>query len=250
MKEILFCAAMASFGLAANARADEIKAFVTIALTDQLRAAAPQFEQATGHKLLAIYEPQVKIIERIKNGEAVDLVILLKQPAEDLKAQGRLDAATFTDFGKTRMALAVKKGASAPDISTPDAFKKTMLAAKSVASSETGASGDHFIGVLKRLGILEEMTPKLRLVKGSGRTGDLIVSGEAEMAVQTISELTPVQGIDIVAPFPHELRFEIVISGAMSSNAEHRAATIGLIDYLKSPTARAIFKKLGMEAPG
>jgi len=238
------------FGLVVGAhglQGAEIKILSTNAVTEVMADLVPEFERATGHKVVATYEPTSAIVARIKQGETADAVILIKQAVEELKGMGKVVAGTQADLAKTSLALAVRAGAPKPDIGTVEAFKQAMLNAKSIASPEVGASGLHLQRVFERLGIAEQMKPKIKLVKGAAPTGELVTRGEAEMAVHMMSELLPVAGIDIVGPFPGDLHFEIVVTGAVSPATKDPAAAEALIKFLASPAAAAVLKKRGME---
>lgn len=207
----------------------------------------PEFERVTGHRVVGIYEPTNAIMARIKGGETSDVVILIKQSVEELKQAGKVAADSPLDVARTSLVVAVLAGTPKPDISTVDAFKKAMLDARSVARSEVGASGIHFTRVLERLGIAEQMRPKMKVVQGAARTGDLIVKGEAEFAVQMMSELLPIPGVAIVGPLPGDLNFQIVLTAAMDISAKQPAAATALIKYLAAPESLPILKKKGME---
>jgi molybdate transport system substrate-binding protein len=235
------------FAFATAVQAAEIKVLASNAVTHIMSDLVPQFEQATGHKVTAIYEPTSAILARIKNGETSDVVILIKGPVAELTKAGKVKADGQADIAKTRLGLAVKTGAPKPDISTPDAFRQAMLNAKSVASSEVGASGLHFMKVLDQLGIAEAVKPKVKVVPGARLTAELVVSGEAEMAIQMMSELLPVAGAEIVGPFPGHLAFEIILSCAVSSQARDPEAGAALIRFLAAPATAPVLKKKGME---
>jgi molybdate transport system substrate-binding protein len=230
-------------------QAAEIRALASNALTEVMGELVPAFERASGNKVVATYEPTNGVMGRIKNGEPFDVVIIIKQSVEDLKEAGKVVAGSQVDIARTSMGIAVRAGVPKPDISSTEALKRTLLSAKSVARSEIGASGIQFTRVLENLGIAEEMKPKLKTVHAPTRAADLVATGEAEIAVQMISELVPVAGVQVVGPFPGDLYFEIVLTGGVSSAAKEPDAAIALLKYLASPAATPVLKKRGMEAP-
>jgi molybdate transport system substrate-binding protein len=229
--------------------AAEIKVLSSNALTEVMAELAPAFERMSEHKVVATYEPTNAVMNKIKNGEAFDVVMVIKQSVQELKTLGKLAAGSEADIARTSMGLAVRAGAPKPDIGTPEAFKRAMLAAKSVARSEIGASGIHFTRVLERLGITEEMKPKLKVVQGARPTATLIPTGEAEMAVQMMSELLPVAGVEVVGPLPGDLHYEIVLTAGVSAGAKKPAAATELIKFLSAPAAAGVLKQKGMQAP-
>ena len=231
----------------AATQAADIKVLASNAVAEVMKDLVPEFERTTGQRVVVDYGPTNGIMARIKGGEAADVVILIKKSVTELQAAGKVVADSQIDVARTSMGLAVRAGAPKPDISTPDAFKRAMLNAKSVAFSKIGASGIHLMGVFERLGIAEDMKPKIRLVQGATRAADLVLKGEAEIAVQMLSELQPVVGVEVVGPLPGDLQFQIVLTAAVSPDAKDRAAAMSLVRFLTGPSAASVLKKKGME---
>jgi molybdate transport system substrate-binding protein len=230
-------------------QAAEVRVLASNALTDVMEELVPAFERASGHKVLATYDPTNGVLSKIKNGESFDSVIIIKQSVEDLQASGKVVAGSQVDIARTSMGIAVRANVPKPDISSIEAFKRTLLSAKSIARSEIGASGIYFTQVLEKLGIAEAVKPKLRTVQGATRTADLVANGEAEIAVQMMSELLPVTGVQVVGPLPGDLYYEIILTGGVSSGAKEPAAATALMRFLSSPAAAPVLRKKGMEAP-
>jgi molybdate transport system substrate-binding protein len=230
----------------AAAEAADVKLLSSTAMAEVMAELTPQFEKATGHKIVAVYEPTTGILARIKGGETSDVIIVLKQNVDDLKASGKVAADGAVNIAKTALALAVRSGAAKPDIGTPEAFKAAMLAAKSIARSETGASGTQVAKILEQLGIAEVMKAKTTLTKGAARTADLAAKGEVEIAMQMLSEMQ-VPGVDIVGPLPGNLHYEIVLTAGVSAGAKEAAAAQALIAFLAAPGAAPALKKAGMQ---
>jgi molybdate transport system substrate-binding protein len=228
------------------AQAAEIKMLASNAMAGVMEELTPAFEKATGHKLVAVYEPTNMVMSRIKNGETSDVILVIKRNVEELTASGKVVPDSAVNIAKTNLGVAVKAGATKPDISTPEAFKATMLAAKSIALSEVGASGIHVAKMLEQLGIAEQMKTKTIIAKGAARTAELAAKGEVEIAMQMKSELL-VPGADYVGPLPGNLAYEIVLTAGVSGGAKEPAAAKALIDFLSSATATPALKKLGME---
>jgi molybdate transport system substrate-binding protein len=228
--------------------AAEIRLLSSNAMTDVMQDLVPAFERASGHKVVGIYEPTNGILKRIGNGEAFDVVLIIKKSVEDLKGAGKVLAGSHADIARTSMGIAVREGMPNPDISSKEAFKRTLLNAKSIARSEIGASGIHFMRVLEILGITDEVKPKLKTVQGATRTGDLVANGEAEIAVQMISELLPVAGVQVVGSFPEDLYFEIVLTAGISPDTKEPEASNALVKFLASPANAQVLKRKGMSA--
>lgn len=229
--------------------AAEIRVLASNAMTDVMGELVPAFERTSGHKVVASYEPTIGVLNRIKNGETFDVVFIIKQSVENLERAGTVVAGSQVDIARTSMGIAVRAGVPKPDISSEEAFKRTLLNANSIARSEIGASGIHFSRVLEKLGIAEDVKLRLKTVQGATRTADLVVSGEAEIAVQMISELLPVAGVQVVGPLPGDLYYEIVLTAAVGSGAKEAKAATALVKFLASPASARVLKKRGMDAP-
>jgi molybdate transport system substrate-binding protein len=247
---IVTAAMLASLVLAtggAPTRAAEIRVFSSNAMTEVLADLVPEFERTTGHKIKATIEPTNAIMNRIKAGEAADVIILLRQSIDDLKRSGKIVPGSEVDLARTSMGLAVRSGAPKPDISTVEAFKDAMLKTNSVAVSEIGASGLHFRRVLEQLGIADAMKPKLKVLPGAARTAELVAKGDADVAVQMVSELQPVSGVEILSPLPGELHFQILLAGAVDAGAKEPDVGGALIKFLASPAASSVLRRKGMQ---
>jgi molybdate transport system substrate-binding protein len=247
---IAAAASLACFGALATVAptcAAEVKVLSSNAMTDVMTDLVPEFERTTGHKVVAILEPTNAVMNRIKAGESGDVIILIQASLDELKKTGKIVPGSEANLAKTSLGLAVRAGAPKPDISTVEAFKDAMLNAKSVAVSEVGASGLHFRRVLERLGIGEAMKPKLKIIPGATRTAELVAKGDAEAAVQMMSELQPVSGAEIVGSLPGDLHYEILLTAALDESAKEPAAGAALIKFLASPTISPVLKKKGME---
>jgi molybdate transport system substrate-binding protein len=247
---IAVAATLASFGLLPGgppSYAADVKILSSNAMTEVMTDLVPEFERATGHKVVATFEPTNAILNRIKTGEAADVIILIQQSIDELKKTGKVVPGSEADLAKTSLGIAVRAGAPKPDISTVEAFKDAMLSAKSVAVSEVGASGLYFRRMLERLGIGEAMKPKLKILPGATRTAEVVAKGDAEIAVQMMSELQSVSGAEIVGRLPGDLHYEILLTAALDAGAKEPAAGTALIKFLASPTVSPALKRKGME---
>jgi len=209
----------------------------------------PQFERATKHKLNIAYGTAVPLKRQIDSGEAFDVVILTPALVEDLVKSGKVAAGTSAAVAKAGIGVAIKKGYPKPDIGTSEAFKKTLLAAKSIAYSKEGQSGAAMARLIERLGIAEEMKPKTVLETRPGMTAATVVEGKAELAFVLISEILPIAGAENAGPLPAELQIYVVFTAGISPGAKDAAAAKSLIDFLKAPGAVPVYKANGLE-PG
>jgi len=206
----------------------------------------PGFEQKSGHKIVAEFMPVGPIMKRLAEGEQRDIVVLSAETMSEGAAKGWIAAASVTEVGRVGMGVAVREGAAAPDITTTDAFKKTLLAAKSVVYVDPtrGTSGKHFASVLEKLGIAAEMKPKT-IIKDGGYVAEAVAKGEAELAVHQITEILPVKGIKLVGPLPPELQKVTIYQAAATTKARDAEAAKAFLDNLKAAEVRALAVKKG-----
>lgn len=202
----------------------------------------PKFEQATGHKLAIKFATPREIEKRIQDRETADVVIV---GGVDF-AKGQVLPGSVTAVARTLMGVAVRKDAPKPDISSPDAVKRALLAAKSV-SYDDGPAATHFVKVLDSWGIADQMKRKTIIgAKPPRRVGDLVANGEAEIGVHVISLLIGIPGIEIVGPLPEDLQHATVTSAAIMAGAKDMSAAKALIDFLRTPEAAMVIKAKGM----
>ena len=220
--------------------------FSTHALVEVLQALQPGFERAHGCRLVLTLDPTQAVRRRIEEGEAFDIAIATRGGIDALAAGGKIAADTCVPIGSTGLGMSVRAGAPKPDIGSVEGFKRALLATKSVVRSREGASGAFFEGVLERLGIAEAMRDKI-VIAGSGRVAEVVARGEAELAVQQISELVPVQGADFVGPFPPELQHETVFAAGVASASNMRDTAAAFIALLAAPASAALFTANGLE---
>jgi molybdate transport system substrate-binding protein len=230
-----------------------VKILSTTAMKTVLEQLAPQFEQEGTHTLDLTFGPSGGLTKRVADGEAADVLICAQPEISELGKQGRI---SFTSgiLARSKIGVAVRKGAPRPDISSPEAFKRALIAAKSVAFSDPargGASGVTFVKILEKLGIAAEVMAKAKLTAGGpgGLVGAMLSRGEAEIGVQQIPELVSFEDIDFVGPLPDELQAPTAYVAAIPVNAAHADAAKALIAFLATPGAIAAIKARGME-PG
>ncbi len=218
----------------------------TLALAGLLREAAPALESALGAAVTVELAPTRTLETRIRAGERADASVLTAEAVAALSAEGVLDGMTARPLAHSRVGMAVKAGASHPDISSVEALRRTLLAVPSLCYSRAGASGIFFAGLIERLGIAEAVNAKA-IVIPQGFTAETLLTGEAAIAFQQISELMEVDGIEVVGPLPEGAQTVAVFSGATFTGAAGGAALLDAVAALCTPAA--LLAK-GLEPPG
>jgi len=237
-----------ALGVPVMAQAAELKVIAGGSMTAPLNQLSPEFEKATGHKLSIHFDSTPNIIARVNSGTPFDVVVVPIDVFKDAAAQARFAPGPTTDIAKVGYGVIVRAGAPKPDISTPDAFKKAMLAGSSVAFLPASAAGAYITKLFERLGIAEEMKAKTRVQPSPGQIPQAVAKGEAEIGVFLFNVLIA-PGVDTVGPFPGELQQELVFTSAVAADTREADAARALIDYLRSPVASAVLKAAGM-TPG
>jgi molybdate transport system substrate-binding protein len=237
--------------LTGPAGAAEIRVMISGGLTAAYQALVPEFEKATGNKVLTAYGPSMgttvnAIPVRLERGEAADVLIMVGYALADLVKNGKVVAGSQVDLTRSPIGIAVKAGAAKPDISSAEAVKRALLAAKTVAFSDSASGVYVSTEMFEKLGIADAMKDKARKIPATP-VGEIVARGEAELGFQQISELKPVQGIDIVGPLPNELQKITVFSAGIATVSKEPEAARALIKFLSSPAARDTIIKSGME---
>lgn len=226
--------------------ANTIRMLSTLGLMGAMRSLSSAFEAASGIRVDADYAPTLALLKRLRAGEAADLVILTREGLDEMIAERRVIADGAANLARSYVGIAVLAGQAHPDIATEAALRRTLLAARSVAYSRLGASGVYFAQLIVRMGIAAEIDAKATIVE-QGFTAERLVSGEADLAVQQISELKQVGGIEVVGPVPHELQTPAVFSAGRMANAKHADAADRLLRYLASPDVVPVLRQSGLE---
>lgn len=233
---------------ATMADAVEITVLSTQATEQACRELLPEFEKATGNTVKIVYTGTLDAKKRIAEGEAFDVLIMAATDIDGFLARGVLAPGSKVDIARSGVGVGVKAGAPKPDISTTEAFKKTLLAAKSIGYS-TGPSGVYLIGLFDKLGIADQVKPKLKQTPTGVFVGSLVANGDAEIGIQQVSEMSHYAGVDYVGALPADIQKMTVFSSGMAAKAKEPAAGNALVKFITSPEAGAAFKKRGME-PG
>jgi molybdate transport system substrate-binding protein len=224
---------------------NEVKVMQSAAFREAYLELAPRFERESGHKLSTLWVPSVQMMNRLKGGEIVDVVILSAASLDELVAAGMIARESKVDLARSGVGVAVRSGAPKPDISSAEAVKRAVLEAKGIAYS-TGPSGIYLASLFERWGIAEQLKPKLKRVQGEP-AGGVVGRGEAELAFQQVSELLPVAGIDVVGPLPPDIQKITVFSAGIHAKAPQPDAAGALIRFLSSPAAAPVIRTKGMD---
>jgi molybdate transport system substrate-binding protein len=228
-------------------QAAEVKAFVTGAARAAYQTLAPQFEHASGHKLVNHFDLPPALVRKIDAGEPYD-VIILSYDVEPLIKQGKVVADSRTVFGRVGVGVAVRQGAPKPDFSTVEAFKRSLLDAKTIATSGEGSSGRYVASLIERLGIAEQVKPKIRS-GAAGASAQMLSRGEVDFVVSGLPPLIGTPGIEWLGYLPEEINSWLVFSGGVGVNAKEAEAGRALLKFLATPAALAVFKANGLEPP-
>jgi len=230
------------------AQASELKLIAGGSLAGLLDELCPRFEKASGHKLEIHFDSTPDIIARINAGTPFDVAVVPVDVLKDTAAKGHFVPGPTIDIARVGYGVIVRAGAPKPDISTPNAFKKALLDAKSIASVPSSAASAYMARVYERLGVGEQMKAKTKAQPAPTAIALAVARGEAELGV-FLTNVLNARGIEPVGPFPADLQQELLFAAAVAADAKQPDAAKALIDYLKSPAATAAFKAAGM-TPG
>lgn len=247
---VLACALIA----AAASRGADIKAEIKVVTSGAFTAAflelGPEYERATHNKLVTEFGPSMgtthnAIPVRLDRGEPIDVVIMAGPALDDLIKQGKVRAGSRVDLVISKIGMAVKSGAPKPDISTVDALKRTLLAAKSIAYSDSASGVYLSTELFPKLGIVDQIRGKMRKIEADP-VGGVVATGEVEIGFQQISELRPVKGIDIVGELPPGAQRATLFAAGIPVVSKQTEAAKALIQWLASPAVYASIEKTGL----
>src|SRR5437773_12104591 len=248
MKELAVAIAACTLGVPMMAQAAELKVIAGGSMTAALNRLSPEFEKATGHRLSIHFDSTPNLIARINSGTPFDVVVVPVDVFKDAAAKARFAPGPTVDIARVGYGVVVRAGATKPDISTPDAFKKALLAAPSIAFLPASAAGAYVTKVFERLGIAEEMKAKTIVQATPAQIAPAVAKGDAELGV-FLTNVLIAPGVELVGPFPGELQQELVFTSAIAADTKEADAAKALIDYLKTQDATAVIKAAGM-TPG
>jgi molybdate transport system substrate-binding protein len=217
----------------------------TLAVKLALESALLPAWRRTGRDVDMEWSPTGVLLDRVRAGERGEVLIAIDGPIVELVERGVLRAESVRPLARARFGLGVKAGAPRPDISTPERFRAALLSARSVAYSLTGASGIHFQDVMNRLDITETVGAKATAIP-AGFTADRVIAGEADLAVQQISELMAIDGVDLVGPFPEPYQKHTDFSAAVFIDTESPSIAEAFVDHLSDERAGDVYSRSGL----
>jgi molybdate transport system substrate-binding protein len=232
--------------LAGHTQAAEIKVLASTAVKTTLGELAPQFEKATGNKVDLTFAPASVLKEKIDQGTAFDVAVLTTPIIDGLVASGKIDG-TRTAIAHSGIGVAIRKGAPKPDIGTKEAFTQALLKAGSVGFTAGGATGAYLKVLFEKLGIADQIKPKLKLLQGG--VGEAVTTGEIEIGMTQISEILPHPGAELAGPLPADIQSYTYFSAGVSAASKEADAAKAFVKSLAGPDALAVIKAKGME-PG
>ena len=242
-KLALISATIMAMSFASAATAAEIKLLGSPGVRGLVEALAPKFQGQTGHTIAGDFEVIAKIKKRIDDGERFDVAVLSPDALAALIADKKIDGQV--PFARAGMGVGFRKGAAKPDVSSADALRKTLLAARSVVYSAQGLSGKAYLALVERLGIAAEMKDKAK--SDDGNILEPVATGAVELVVTSMSTIALNKGVELAGPFPAELQQYVVFNVGVSSQAAQKSAAAQFLDFLKSAEAAPLFAAAGLE---
>lgn len=230
-----------------------LTAYMSMGVESAVKDLIPEFEKATGQRIEATWATATNLDKRLRAGDAADLLISTRGGIEALIREDKVVAGSAVDIASSGVGIAVRKGDLAPDVSTPDALRRTLLAARSISYSDPaagGSSGVHFAKVLERLGIADQMKAKTRFPPPNGLAASLLVSGESDLAIQQTQELSSVAGVEVIGPLPGDLQLITTFTAGIPTVSRQAAAANNFVRFLESPRAQALMKQKGLNPSG
>jgi molybdate transport system substrate-binding protein len=233
--------------LAVNAQAAELKVLSSTSLKTILEELGPQFEKATENKVTFAFDPAAVVKTQIDQGVEFDVAILTVPLSDALVTAGKIDGASRAIVARGGLGVSMRAGVPKPDVSTAEAFKHTLLDAKSIGFNGQGASRAATEAVLVKLGIADDLKPKIKLLQTTASEG--VVKGDVEVGLGPISEILASPGAELVGPLPSDLQWYLVLTAGVSTASKNADAAKALIKFLTAPGAVPVLKAKGME-PG
>jgi molybdate transport system substrate-binding protein len=247
-------AATLALALGATAvAAAEVKVFVGGAMTDTVEKIGAAYAKASGNTMTYASDTTGALLNRLKAGEKPDVLVITAPAMDGLQKDNALMAGTRTELVKALIGVAMKPGAKKPDLSSPDAFKASLLAAKSVSyvnPKAGGTSGTYFEGLMGKMGIADQMKAKTVYRNQGSEVADAVAKGDAEIGVSFIAELAPNKGVAIAGPLPDAIQLPTNYTAAIPNGAPNAEAARGFIQAMTAPGGTAIFKAAGLEPLG
>jgi molybdate transport system substrate-binding protein len=240
------CALTVALLQATGVSAEEIRVLSSVGIKTVVEDLAPQFEKATKHKVTAVFDLASTLKGNIEGGEAFDVAILTPPLLDDLIAKGRVSPGSKSNVARVGLGLMIKAGARKPDVSSTDAFKRTLLDARSITYASAGASGVAFLAIIEKLGIAAQITAKAKPAAGGEEVNANVTSGASDFGVLPVSEILPVKGAELGGLFPAEVQTYVIMAAGVNAKAQGNAAR-EFVAFLMSSANNAVVKEKGME---
>ena len=231
---------------ATTANADEIRVLSSVGIKTVIDVLGPQFERTTKHKVMTTFDLAAALKTRIEGGEPFDVAILTPAMIDELISKGKIAPATRVEVARTGLGLMIRAGAPKPDVSTSEAFRKTLLGAKSITYVTTGASGVAFLATVEKMGIADTIRAKSKPAANGEQVNANILNGTAEYAVLPVSEILPVKGAELGGVFPSAAQTYIVMAAGVNAGARSSVAR-EFVAYLMAAPNTAVIRDNGME---
>ena len=231
------------------AAASDIKVFSTIGVQGAVEELVPKYEKNSGNKLNIIWATAAMLVKRLQEGETADVMILSVAGLDTMTKEGRILPGSQVKLAGSGVAIAIKAGTPKPDISMPEALKATLLNAKSISYTDPsagGASGIYFANLLEKMGIAKDINAKTIYPPAGGFAGNLLLTGQVDIAIQQRPELMTVSGIEIIGELPGDLNMVTEFAAGVWVKSENAAAAVTLLEFLHSPEAAAVYKARGL----
>ena len=241
-------ASVSLFSQGVAAQTSEVRVLASNGIKAVVEDLLPQSERAIGRSISVQYRPTAALKQEIDAGEPFDVVIVTVESITQLSKEGKTTGGEGTPISRAGVGIGIRKGAPRPDISTPEALKRAMLGAKTIAYGPSGASFPYITRMLETLGIADTMKARTLFFDTSDGTNGAVAEGKADFGITLVSEILPVKGIELLGPFPDEFQGYVRFSAAVSANAKNPEAASALIKFLAGPDAAASIKARGMQA--
>jgi len=232
--------------VATAARAEEIRVLSSVGIKAVIEVLAPQFEQKTKHKVTTVFDLAGVLKTRIEGGEPFDVAILTAPLVDELVSKGKISSATRTDVARVGLGLMIRSGAPKPDVNTVEAFRKTLVGAKSITYVTTGASGVAFLATIDKMGIADAIKAKAKPAANGDQVNANILTGASDLAVLPISEILPVKGAELGGVFPAAVQTYVVMAAGVNATAKSSVAREFIAHLMAAPNS-AVVREKGME---
>lgn len=235
------------FAVDVPAQTGDVRVVASNGVKSVLDEILPQGEKVIGHRVAIQFGTSASLKQKIDAGEPFDVAIMTSEAIDDLVKSGHVVAGSRTAIGRSGIGVGARSGVAKPDITSPAALKQTLLRAKSFTYAEDGASRPHIVRMLNSMGIVDQVKSKTILEQGSVRAAARVTGGDAELLITLISEILPVQGMQLVGPLPAEFQNYVSFAAGTGAKARNAAAGKALIEFLSAPSAKPMFKAKGIE---